>query len=93
MPDTGYDLNALKKRMDGAIAAFKHELSGLRTGRASANLLDPIMVQAYGQSMPITQVGTITCRSRAWFRFRSGTSPWSARSSARSANAGLASIR
>ncbi len=60
MADTGYDLNVLKKRMDGAIAAFKHELSGLRTGRASASLLEPVMVQAYGQSMPINQVGTIT---------------------------------
>jgi ribosome recycling factor len=55
----GTDLNELKKRMDGAIAALKHELSGLRTGRASASLLEPVMVQAYGQSMPINQVGTI----------------------------------
>ncbi len=46
--------------MDGAIQALKHELNGLRTGRASANLLDPIMVDAYGQSMPINQVGTVT---------------------------------
>ena len=60
MADTGYDLNVLKKRMEGAIAAFKHELSGLRTGRASVSLLEPVMVQAYGQSMPINQVGTIT---------------------------------
>ncbi len=59
MADTGYDLNVLKKRMEGAIAAFKHELSGLRTGRASVSLLEPVMVQAYGQSMPINQVGTI----------------------------------
>ncbi len=60
MSAMGVDLNELKKRMDGAMNALKHELSGLRTGRASANLLDPIMVQAYGQSMPINQVGTIT---------------------------------
>lgn len=54
------DMNDLKKRMEGAIASLKHELSGLRTGRASANLLDPIMVEAYGQSMPMNQVGTIS---------------------------------
>jgi ribosome recycling factor len=60
MPAAPFDINALKKRMDGAIQSLKHELSGLRTGRASANLLDPIMVQAYGQAMPIAQVGTIS---------------------------------
>lgn len=54
------DLKDINKRMDGAIQALKHELNGLRTGRASANLLDPIMVDAYGQSMPINQVGTVT---------------------------------
>lgn len=54
------DMNDLKKRMEGAISSLKHELSGLRTGRASANLLDPIMVEAYGQSMPMNQVGTIS---------------------------------
>ena len=59
MSAAGTDLNALKKHMEGAIQAFRHELSGLRTGRASANLLDPVMVQAYGQSVPINQVGTI----------------------------------
>jgi ribosome recycling factor len=59
MPAQPFDINVHKKRMEGAIQALKHELSGLRTGRASANLLDPVMVQAYGQSMPITQVGTI----------------------------------
>ena len=40
------DMNDLKKRMEGAISSLKHELSGLRTGRASVNLLDPIMVDA-----------------------------------------------
>lgn len=54
------DLNDINKRMDGAIQALTHELNGLRTGRASASLLDPIMVEAYGQSMPINQVGTVT---------------------------------
>jgi ribosome recycling factor len=46
--------------MDGAIGAFKHDLASLRTGRASANLLDPIQVQAYGAPMPINQVATVT---------------------------------
>jgi ribosome recycling factor len=60
MSTQAIDQQELRKRMDGAIHALKHELSGLRTGRASANLLDPIMVNAYGQSMPINQVGTVT---------------------------------
>lgn len=55
-----YDLNELKRRMAGAVSVFKTELSGLRTGRASANLLEPIVVEAYGQKMPLNQVGTIT---------------------------------
>jgi ribosome recycling factor len=59
MSDT-FDLADLKRRMQGAIATLKHELGGLRTGRASASLLEPINVVAYGQSMPITQVATIS---------------------------------
>jgi len=54
------DLSALEKRMDGALDALKKEFSGLRTGRASASLLEPIHVDAYGSSMPLTQVGTIS---------------------------------
>ncbi|MCZ4282025.1 ribosome recycling factor [Kiloniella laminariae] len=50
----------LSRRMDGAIDALKKDFAGLRTGRASTALLEPIMVEAYGASMPITQVGTIT---------------------------------
>jgi ribosome recycling factor len=46
--------------MDGAVNAFKHDLASLRTGRASANLLDPVHVDAYGSSMPINQLATIT---------------------------------
>ncbi len=59
MSDTVIDLNDLKRRMDGALASLKHDLSGLRTGRASASVLDPVMVKAYGQDMPINQLGTI----------------------------------
>ncbi len=59
MSDDAIDFADLKKRMDGAIASLKNDLAGLRTGRASASLLDPVVVHAYGQSMPITQVGTV----------------------------------
>ncbi|WP_316862645.1 ribosome recycling factor [uncultured Cohaesibacter sp.] len=54
------DLDDLERRMKGAVAVLKSDLSGLRTGRASVNLLDPITVEAYGQSMPINQVGTVS---------------------------------
>lgn len=55
-----FDLNDVKRRMQGAINAFKHDLASLRTGRASANLLDPIQVDAYGAMMPISQVATVS---------------------------------
>lgn len=55
-----YDINDLKRRMQGAIGVFKTELSGLRTGRASAHLLDPIHVEAYGQNMPLNQLATVS---------------------------------
>tara|TARA_B100000886_G_scaffold339220_1_gene304034 strand:+ start:1646 stop:2257 length:612 start_codon:yes stop_codon:yes gene_type:complete len=50
----------LKRRMEGAISAFSHDLAGLRTGRASVNMIDQITVDAYGSKMPIEQVGTIS---------------------------------
>src|SRR5580704_16399431 len=53
------DLNQIKQRMDGAIDALRKEFSGLRTGRASTNLLDKIHVDAYGSPMPLNQVGTV----------------------------------
>lgn len=53
------DIDDVERRMRGALAALKQEFVGLRTGRASASLLDPIMVDAYGQSMPLNQVGTV----------------------------------
>jgi ribosome recycling factor len=55
-----YDINELKRRMQGALAVLKQELSGLRTGRASAHLLDPIHVEAYGQNMPLNQLATVS---------------------------------
>lgn len=54
-----FDLADLKRRMDGAVTAFKGDLAGLRTGRASPSLLDPIMVEAYGSQMPINQVANV----------------------------------
>ncbi len=55
-----FDLNDLKRRMQASIASLRHELGGLRTGRASASLVEPIHVEAYGQSMPLAQVATIS---------------------------------
>ena len=49
----------LQRRMEGALDVLSREFSGLRTGRASISLLEPIMVDAYGQQMPMAQVGTI----------------------------------
>lgn len=56
----GVDFKDLHRRMEGAINAFKHDLASLRTGRASSNLLDPIQVPAYGSTMPINQVATVS---------------------------------
>ena len=55
-----FDLNEIKRRMHGAIQVLKQELSGLRTGRASASLLDPVQVEAYGTHMPLNQLATIS---------------------------------
>jgi ribosome recycling factor len=54
------DLSDLDRRMHGAIAALKSELAGLRTGRASINLVEPISVEAYGTAMPLNQVATVS---------------------------------
>lgn len=54
------NLKDFEKRMDGALEALKKEFAGLRTGRASTTLLDPVMVEAYGQRMPLNQVGTVS---------------------------------
>jgi ribosome recycling factor len=60
MTNTTHDINEIKRRMAGASAVLKTELSGLRTGRASAHLLDPVMVDAYGAQMPLNQVATVS---------------------------------
>lgn len=54
-----FDKGDIQRRMDGAVDVLKKEFGGLRTGRASASLLDPVMVDAYGSKMPIVQVGTV----------------------------------
>ncbi len=53
------DTDAIQRRMDGAMAALKSEFGSLRTGRASAALVEPIQVEAYGQMTPINQLGTV----------------------------------
>ena len=55
-----YDKSDLERRMAGAIEALKHDLGGLRTGRASTALLDPVNVVVYGSSMPLNQVATVS---------------------------------
>lgn len=55
-----FDIKALETRMRNSLDALKRELSGLRTGRASANLLDPIQVTVYGSRMPLSQVATVS---------------------------------
>jgi ribosome recycling factor len=60
MTTANYDLNEIKRRMNGAVQVFKQELSGLRTGRASSSLLDHVQVEAYGTHMPLNQLATVS---------------------------------
>ena len=60
MAAPGFDLNDVKRRMQGATQSLKHELGGLRTGRAAASMLEPVQVEAYGSHMPLNQVATIS---------------------------------
>ncbi len=55
-----YNKADLQRRMHGAVEALKHDLGGLRTGRASTTLLEPVQVEVYGATMPINQVSTIS---------------------------------
>ncbi len=59
MAVTTFDIGDLKRRMQGAINALKHDLASLRTGRASPGLLDPIQVDAYGSMVPLVQVANV----------------------------------
>ena len=54
-----YDKADIERRMHGAVESLKHDLSGLRTGRANVALLDPVMVEVYGSMMPLNQVATV----------------------------------
>lgn len=55
-----YDKNDIQRRMTGALENLKHDFGGLRTGRASTALLDPVQVEVYGANMPINQVATVS---------------------------------
>ncbi|QBY00543.1 ribosome recycling factor [Rhodophyticola sp. CCM32] len=57
--DIEIDVADLERRMDGAMASLRTEFGSLRTGRASASMLDPVQVEAYGQMTPVNQVGTV----------------------------------
>lgn len=60
MATVAHDMEDLKRRMQGAISVLKQELAGLRTGRASASLVEPIQVEAYGTHMPLNQVASVS---------------------------------
>lgn len=55
-----FDVKDIRRRMNGAVEVLRQEFSGLRTGRASPGLLDPVMVEAYGSPMPMNQVATVS---------------------------------
>ncbi|MFZ5608902.1 MAG: ribosome recycling factor [Pseudomonadota bacterium] len=55
-----FSLKDLERRMRGAVDVLKHEFAGLRTGRASITLLDPVQVEVYGTTMPLNQVATVS---------------------------------
>lgn len=57
---SSFNIEEFGKRMDGAIDALRKEFAGLRTGRASTSMLDPVQVEAYGNIMPLNQVGTVS---------------------------------
>ena len=60
MAQTVFDLADVKRRMQGALTSFKGDLASLRSGRASANMLDPIQVEAYGSRQPLSQLATVS---------------------------------
>lgn len=60
MAQTTFDLADVKRRMQGALQSFKGDLASLRSGRASANMLDPIQVEAYGARQPLAQLATVS---------------------------------
>jgi hypothetical protein len=65
MATPGFDINELKRRMQGATQSLKHELGGLRTGRAAASMLEPVQVDAYGSHMPLNQLASLSIPAMA----------------------------
>ena len=55
-----YDKSDIQRRMDGAVESLRHDLNGLRTGRASTAMLDPVQVEVYGAMMPLNQVANVS---------------------------------
>src|ERR1700742_4384036 len=60
MSTGSFDINELKRRMQGATQSLKHELGGLRTGGAAASMLEPVQAEAYGSHMPLNQLATVS---------------------------------
>ncbi len=60
MATGNFDIEDLKRRMQSTLQSLKHELGGLRTGRASAAMVEPVQVEAYGSYMPLNQVATVS---------------------------------
>ena len=60
------DTDDLQRRMDGAMSSLRTEFASLRTGRGSASMLEPIMVEAYGQQHPSIRSELLTCQSHVW---------------------------
>jgi len=60
MSDDTLDMNDIEHRMERSVEVLREEFGGLRTGRASVSLLEPLMVEAYGAKMPMPQVGTVS---------------------------------
>lgn len=60
MMSDGVDMGDLERRMQGALTSLKTEFGGLRTGRASTSLVEPIVVEAYGSNMPLAQLATVS---------------------------------
>jgi ribosome recycling factor len=77
MAQQTFDLNDVKRRMQGALQSFKGDLASLRSGRASANMLDPIQVEAYGARTPLSQLATVSVPEARCSASRSGTAAWS----------------
>ncbi len=86
-------LKDLRRRMDGAIEVLRKEFGGLRTGRASTSLLEPVMVSAYGGTVPLNQVANVNVPEPRMITVQVWTAASSRRSTRRSGRPGSASTR